>query len=121
VHVAQVASHAAQVRSAVELQTAVWYWPAGHAPEQATQVLPLRYVPGSQLPQAAGPAPVHVAQLASQAEHTRSAVVEQADAWYWPDGHAPEQARHAPPLRYVPEPQLVHAVMPCPEHVVQLA
>jgi hypothetical protein len=45
--VAQAASQAAQLRSALAWQAMFWYWPAGQVVEQATQVPPERYVSGA--------------------------------------------------------------------------
>jgi hypothetical protein len=42
VQLVQVASQAAQVRSTVAEQAALWYCPTAQAPEQATQAPPLR-------------------------------------------------------------------------------
>jgi hypothetical protein len=49
--------------------------------------------------QAAAPDPLHVAQLASHAVHTRSEVAEHAALWYSPAAHAPEQLTQAVPFR----------------------
>jgi hypothetical protein len=104
--VAQVPAQAEQTRSAVAEQAALSYWPAGHAPEQPRHAPPLRYLPPPHVAHAEDPAPVHVTQVASQAAHTRSADAEQAELWYWPARHAPEQATHVsgvPATRYSPD------------------
>jgi len=68
-HVVQLGSHAAQTVSAVPVHAADGYVPGAQA-LHVLQAPPERYLPAAQLVQAAGPAPVHVAQEESHAVQT---------------------------------------------------
>jgi hypothetical protein len=77
-----IAVQAEQTRSAVVVQAAAWYCPTAQAPEQGTHAPLLRNLPDAQLVHCVAPGPEQVPQLASQAEHTRSAFAEHAALWY---------------------------------------
>ena len=113
----QLAAQAAQTVSAFEVQAVAGYV-AGPQAVQALQVEPFSQVLALQLVHAAAPAPLQPAQLASHALQTVLVVAVHSAASYCV---APQalHALQAPPARYLPPAQLVHAAAPAPEHVEQ--
>lgn len=81
---------------------------------------PLRYLFAVQVAHSVLLGPVHVPQLASHAAQAVFALALHAVTVYSLTPQA-LQARHWPPLRYLPPAQLVHWLAPAPEQVAQAA